>query len=286
MFKAPPSFKMSVAALVIVFCVTGSLCAQNIVTNPGFETGDFSPGWTLTPSPSGALTQVDLNNPHTDFFEVDGQQFSDFDSISQNLTTVAGQSYDLSFWLASVDGGGPGTTLEIRVWWNGVIVLDRTGDPHELPYTQVFLPSLVATSSSTALRFDIRNDPGAYYLDDIAVIATQRLKGITKSGSTATITMDSSTGYSYQLQRSDTPLPGTFVNLGAPQPGTGGVLTFIDPDATTPSAFYRVLISIGSQANPGPLKPVRRDAKASKVNAAKWAERLRAKYQYSEKPNH
>jgi hypothetical protein len=285
MFKAPLLSKIYVASLAIVFFVAAPLSAQNIVVNPGFESGDFSPGWTFTPSVFGSLTVVDFNNPHTGTYELKGAQFDDFDSISQNLTTVAGKSYDLSFWLSSADEQAGGTTLEVRVWWNGAIVLDRTGDPHEFPYTQVFLSNLVATSSSTELRFDIRNDPGIYYLDDISVIATQRLKTITKSGTTATITMDSITGYSYQLQRSDTLLPGTFANLGIPQTGTGGVLTFVDSSATTPSAFYRVLISIGSQANPGPLQPVRRDAKVSKVNAAKWAERLRAKYQYSGKPN-
>lgn len=277
MLRTPLASKISVALAAIAFCGAGSLRAQNIVTNPGFESGDFSPGWTLTASPSGALTQVDLNNPHSGFFELDGQQFDDFDSISQSLTTVAGRSYDLSFWLASVDGGGVGTTLEFRVWWNGVIVLDRTNDPHDLPYTQVFVPSLVATGSSTALRFDIRNDPGAYFLDDVSVVAPQRIKTFSKSGTTATMTIDSLTGYSYQLQRSDTLLPGTFTDFGSAQTGSGSPLTFIDSAATDTAAFYRVLISFTSQANPGARKPARHDAKLDALKATKRAQRLRAK---------
>ena len=272
---------------VIVLAATARLTAQNLVGSPGFETGPGSaanpiPGWTFTQGPSAGATVIDNFFPHSGGWALDCQQVGGFDSISQNLTTVAGQSYDLSFWLGGIAGGFPGTTRELRVWWNGAIVMDRTNDPKQFNYIQIFINNLVATSTSTTLQFDIRNDPDLFFLDDIAVIPSQRLSSFSRAGTTATLTMNSSTGYSYQLQRSDTLLPGSFVNLGSPQLGNGGVLTFIDSNATNPTAFYRVLIIIGSQANPGPLKPLPSGAKLEALKAKKRAA-LRARY--FEKPN-
>jgi hypothetical protein len=88
--------------------------------------------------------------------------------------------------------------------------------------------------------------------------ANKQIKIVSKVGSTATITVGSNTGYTYQLQRSSTLLPGSFTNIGSSQTGTGGTLTFTDSTATGSADFYRVLISHGPQPNPGPLKIGRR----------------------------
>jgi hypothetical protein len=64
---------------------------------------------------------------------------------------------------------------------------------------------------------------------------------VTPSGSNIVITWPSQNGYSYQLQ--STPglePPVTWTNEGAPQPGTGGILTAILP-ATNGNKFFRVL---------------------------------------------
>jgi hypothetical protein len=90
---------------------------------------------------------------------------------------------------------------------------------------------------------------------------SKQFKIISKVGSTATMTIDSLPGYTYQLQRSDTGLPGTFANIGSSQNGNGSTLTFTDPTATNPAAFYRVSIGHIPGANPGPLKAGRRPAK-------------------------
>ena len=68
------------------------------------------------------------------------------------------------------------------------------------------------------------------------------IKAISKSGNTVTITLDSFTGYSYQLQRSLSSLdPAAFSDIGSPQAGsTGSELIFTDSDAADATAFYRV----------------------------------------------
>jgi hypothetical protein len=91
-------------------------------------------------------------------------------------------------------------------------------------------------------------------------VGNKQIQIVSKVGSTATITVGSNTGYTYQLQRSSTLLPGSFTNIGSSQAGTGGTLTFIDSTATGPADFYRVLISHGPQANPGPLNAGRHPA--------------------------
>ena len=58
-----------------------------------------------------------------------------------------------------------------------------------------------------------------------------------------TLTVDSYTGHTYQLQRGDSLAGNSFTNLGAPQNGTTGVvLTFQDASPSSIQGFYRVQV--------------------------------------------
>ena len=75
-------------------------------------------------------------------------------------------------------------------------------------------------------------------LDSSAV----KTKAITRSGSNILITINSNTGHTYHLQKSDTPEAADFEEVGSPQTGnTGQVLTFTDPISIVP-AFYRFVV--------------------------------------------
>jgi len=68
----------------------------NLITDPGFEScasaGDTPPDWTA----SSANADCSLN-PHTGSYSAD---FADAAStLSQTITTIAGDNYDFSFWL-------------------------------------------------------------------------------------------------------------------------------------------------------------------------------------------
>jgi hypothetical protein len=68
---------------------------------------------------------------------------------------------------------------------------------------------------------------------------------ITISGSAPLISVQSQTGYQYQLQRSSTlGSSAAWANIGSAQAGTGYVLSLTDPAGILAgSEFYRVLIS-------------------------------------------
>ena len=79
--------------------------ANNLVTNCGFETGDFT-GWTI----GGNTTNPGGNYYGVDGFDAQSGNYGAYMSqdllgtgptvnLSQTLSTVAGQQYQISFWL-------------------------------------------------------------------------------------------------------------------------------------------------------------------------------------------
>lgn len=76
----------------------------NLITNPGFETGDFT-GWNTLDAPAGTLYDV-VSEGHSGGFSagfaaVGGQN----DQIWQNIPTTPGRVYILQFWLRSLSAG-------------------------------------------------------------------------------------------------------------------------------------------------------------------------------------
>ncbi len=65
--------------------------AQNLVQNPGFETGNFA-DWTAT----GSVVAPGLGLAQSGSF---GAQLNDMGSISQAIATTPGDSYHIEFWL-------------------------------------------------------------------------------------------------------------------------------------------------------------------------------------------
>jgi hypothetical protein len=139
----------------------------NLITNPGFETGDFTGWFAPTSSVVGAFGGV---SPHTGNFQA--VNFGG-GTLSQTLATTAGQSYTVDFW-AATNGGG-----QFQVLWGGSTVFSHlfagpTG------YTE-FTFNVTASSASTPIQF--QDLFGFLFLDDISVTPA----GVPDGGSTVSL---------------------------------------------------------------------------------------------------
>jgi hypothetical protein len=149
--------------------------SANLVVNPGFETGDFT-GWTVTGNL--AYAQVVAGAEHTGSFGAEfGEPFANT-SLSQTLTTVAGSSYDISFWLFNF-----GLTPNFfSASFGGDVLLSITDGDFQ-PYTFYSFTD-VAASASTVLEFQFRQDLAYWDFDDVAVDLAA-VRGVPEPGSVA-----------------------------------------------------------------------------------------------------
>jgi len=138
----------------------GHETGPDLVTNGGFETGDFT-GWSAAVDPD--FSGVDGPSAHTGNF---GAFFGDVGapgSISQALATVAGGSYNIHLWIRN-DGLTPNS---FEVLWGGASVYS-VADLGAFAYTEIVIDPL-ATGASTTLTLLARNDNGFLEVDDISV---------------------------------------------------------------------------------------------------------------------
>ena len=142
--------------------------AQNLVVNPGFETGSFS-GYTVTEASSGSNVSVN-SVPHTGAFGASFGAISGLpDTISQSIATVPGQSYTVSYFLR-IRANDQTTNLQgFTASFGGTSQTQPGIVPSE--YTLQSFNS-TATSTSTTLSFAAFTLQGFFDLDDVSVVAT------------------------------------------------------------------------------------------------------------------
>jgi len=164
-------------ALTIV-SAGGAFCNQ--IVNPGFETGDFT-GWTL----SGDTTCVGVVPAASSSFMAGGicgglgssivhsgnfaAYFGSPNSdglVSQTVATVPGATYDINFWLASLNLG-INIPNDFSVLW-GATTLANSTNVAVSAFTD-FDYQATATSSATTLTFRSRNEFSYFVLDDVSV---------------------------------------------------------------------------------------------------------------------
>lgn len=133
-----------------------------LVTNGGFETGDFS-GWTHL---------GDTNDDHVNVADLlIGSYGADFGAvntlgtIAQPIATQPGQPYLISAWVKNNDGDIP--TTEFHVSWDGEALLDETNLP-VAGWTNLHFIELSRDTQST-LQFGLRNDSDFFLFDEVSV---------------------------------------------------------------------------------------------------------------------
>jgi len=144
----------------LVLVMLPAVAFSDLVQNGGFETGDFT-SWTQ--SGNTGFTGV-AGGPHSGSFAAFFGPIGSLGFLSQDLTTVVGEAYDLSFWLQN-DGGTPSV---FEVIWDAITIFNISNPP-SFPYTLESFSSLIATSSPTHLTFGFRQDPAFFRLDDVSV---------------------------------------------------------------------------------------------------------------------
>jgi hypothetical protein len=167
------------AALVMI----NGAYAGNLVQNGSFEDGTYSiedvssalpVDWTFTAATDGDNSDFFISTGFDATAAEDGTSFAAFgatgvtyDYISQNLSTVNGASYSVSFWLNNNPDLSDGAS-EFNAYWDGVdIGPDITTESAEFGWTE-FSTTQVGTGSDS-ITFGGLNVPAFIGLDNVVV---------------------------------------------------------------------------------------------------------------------
>lgn len=151
--------------------------ASSIVSDGGFEsaalgnyTGSIGDGWTVT---AGTITVVGTDTVFGISHSGNQMVYLDFEAsvntISQTLTTVVGQSYTISYWLADTS---PNTVI---VTFGGQTLFNGTSPTNGIDSASDYVQyTFTATATSTSTVLSITGqwlDTGASgtLLDDVSV---------------------------------------------------------------------------------------------------------------------
>lgn len=147
-----------------------SSVSGNIVTNCGFETGDFGPAWqgTVLSDPLG-FPGVDQFDPFSGDSEAFFGPTLQNDTLFQTLTTVAGTTYTIQFALDNNPSPDPGFTNDFSATFGSAPLFSETNAPGA-SYT-LYTFNALATGPSTNLTFTFENQLGFFDLDSVSVAA-------------------------------------------------------------------------------------------------------------------
>ncbi len=161
-------------AMALSFLLVQSAWA-NLVVNGDFATGNTT-GWTFTAAASGSdffVGAIPIGGAVTGGYDSDpsaanfGAMGALDDTLSQVISTVAGQAYTFTFFLAH---DSTNTANDFSAYWNGTAVLSllntATFDWTEYSYTET------ATGATTDITFAGREVFAWYDLDAVSVDPT------------------------------------------------------------------------------------------------------------------
>jgi hypothetical protein len=153
----------------ILFAMAASIpaTAASLVTNGGFETGDFT-GWTIAAASCGSDFGITTNPVDAEsgiyaaFFN--GSCPGSYDSFEQSVPTIAGQNYAVSFYIETQGSAA----RDLIVDWNGNPILNLSGAGTGAYVRYNFIEP--ATSSSATLEFQGYNTSATPdFVDTVAV---------------------------------------------------------------------------------------------------------------------
>jgi hypothetical protein len=213
---------------------------QNIVSNGGFETGDFS-GWNLnaTSTQVGKLSGL----VHSGHYGAELGQSGTLGYLSQTLPTTAGHIYLLSLWIDNPENPYGATPNEFLVQWEGATIYDGVDLPFSKWTNLKFY--VTATNSGSLLQFGFQDDPYYLGLDDISVkpVETPKIRAVTRTPVSFDLTVAASTGAFYQLQYKTNLTQPDWIDMGSKILAETNSLKLTDTNIVNyPQKFYRLIL--------------------------------------------
>ena len=167
------------AALLFSSIPTAS--AQELVTNGGFETGNFF-GWTVVDASNNTNVGTDP------LFAFQGNSYANLGAdpgigtLSQTIATTPGQSYQFSFALANdITPPAGGNFFQALFGGQSVLTLNNLGDADY----QLYNYNVMASSTSTTIEFRYQHGDDFFRLDSVSVVpepSTVTLLGVASIG--------------------------------------------------------------------------------------------------------
>lgn len=200
------SCRITGVTLAVLFCMFGTPYAtKGAIVNEDFENGitlvggvsqSNLPNWTVSNNPNTFVNGTDTSSlygfaPHsgkiaTRYFSDTGASDSG-GSITQTLTTVAGQTYTISLYVANAIADTGNLNNEFSIGWGGnapanLITLAGTnvvpiggnkyevaGDPNPITVWHLVTATATATGTSTDFVINARNNDWQTLVDDVMV---------------------------------------------------------------------------------------------------------------------
>ncbi len=167
--------------LFLVLALVISVSRANLVTNGGFEQPDVDYGsYGIFASIDGWVTTYGFSLEIRDHYgpygsPYEGDQFLELDgyessNIIQDITTQAGQNYQLSFAYAGRPDEFAGLN-EIDVYWDGILLVELRNESGDLAW-EFKTYTVTATSDIATLEFRDIGESTSYgaHLDDVSLV--------------------------------------------------------------------------------------------------------------------
>jgi hypothetical protein len=243
----------------------------NLVVNGNFEgttytdgtTGDVLPsGWTLGPPSPANLSKVNVSSNvdvATDLGPANGTYFLRFqspatngtrDCVLQDLTTVAGQPYMISFSVA-ITSPSVSNSLGLSPVWDENRANQTIMGSNEFYYSptntgpvayQSFLFIETASASVTRIDFHGIDVNGSILVDSVVVLpfSPPAIQSVTLTNNTFGLAWTTVSGAVYQVEYTPSLTGTNWLNIGGTLTAAGSTLSATATVGNAAQRFYRI----------------------------------------------